>query len=204
MKVRVKICGVRRAEDAQQAVNLGAEFIGCVLAQDSPRRARLDEVLEIQQSVAGRAQVVLVFRAAGLGAIQAAVESTGVRRVQPHGADRNTCFQLESSGITVHRVHSLRPGSVVLPELEPEPSPARPALLDVGAGGSGSVFDWSLLAPRAPFATFIAGGISPENLSGLLPYEPYGIDLSSGVESAPGVKDRDRLCRLFECLEECA
>lgn len=207
MNVRVKICGVRRVQDAELAVELGADFIGCVLAQDSPRRATLDEVREILESVGGRAQLVLVFRAASVHEIEDAVESTGVQRVQPHGADERTCSRLERRGVTVHRVRSLSPGARRLPKLEPEPTEDRPALLDVGPGGSGTAFDWSLLAPRAPFATFIAGGISPENLAGLLAYRPYGIDLSSGVESSPGVpgvKDRDRLCRLFERLEECA
>lgn len=202
MNVRVKICGVRRPSDAERAVELGADFIGCVLAPDSPRRATPAEVREIQAAVFGRAQVVLVFRAGRPGEIEAAVEATGVFRVQPHGADPETCRALEAQGLTVHRVYRLAKGARALPVLSPSPAEHRPALLDGGAGGSGITFDWRLLAPRAPGATFIAGGLSPENLAELLPYQPYGIDLSSGVESAPGIKDRDRLCRLFECLED--
>ncbi len=88
-----------------------------------------------------------------------------------------------------------------LPRFEPPPTEAQPALLDVGGGGSGRCFDWTLLGERAPPATFIAGGIRPDNVRALLKYRPYGIDLASGVESAagvPGEKDEAKLRALFE------
>lgn len=85
-----------------------------------------------------------------------------------------------------------------MPSLEPRPTRARPALLDVGGGGTGRGFDWTLLGARAPDATFVAGGIRPDNVRVLLKYRPYGIDLSSGVESSPGVKDPHKLRALFE------
>jgi phosphoribosylanthranilate isomerase len=89
-----------------------------------------------------------------------------------------------------------------LPELSPAPTDASPAVLDVGDGGSGTPFDWSLLAPRAPSATFIAGGVTPHNVSALLRYRPWGIDLSSGVERVPGEKDHGSLRLLFAAVAE--
>jgi phosphoribosylanthranilate isomerase len=73
-----------------------------------------------------------------------------------------------------------------------------PALLDVGGGGSGRSFDWDLLGTEAPPFTFVAGGIRPENVEALLEHRPYGIDLASGVESEPGVKDEEKLRELFD------
>ena len=64
----------------------------------------------------------------------------------------------------------------------------------------GQAFDWSILGGRAPHATFIAGGVTPENVSALLRQQPWGVDLSSGVESVPGVKDPIKLGRLFAAL----
>jgi phosphoribosylanthranilate isomerase len=77
-------------------------------------------------------------------------------------------------------------------------------VLDVAAGGSGRRFDWALLGGRAPYATFIAGGITPDNVGALLRHAPWGIDVSSGVESAPGVKDGGRLKALFASLRQLA
>jgi phosphoribosylanthranilate isomerase len=88
-----------------------------------------------------------------------------------------------------------------LPAFACHPEPHRPAVLDAGAGGRGRRFRWELLGPRAPDATFIAGGIGPHNVLELLRYRPYGLDLSSGVESAPGIKDPERLSLFFERLE---
>ena len=197
----LKICGVRRVEDAILAVDLGARFVGCVLAGDSPRRASREEVRRIAGVVADRAQVVLVFRGESLEQIAQAVDETGIRRVQPHQAPESLSLQLEARGVIVHRVFALDPKSRTLPVITPSPSEERPALLDVGAGGSGVTFDWRLLEGGAPPATFIAGGIAPENLASLLAYGPFGVDISSGVESAPGIKDPERLRRLFAVLE---
>jgi len=89
-----------------------------------------------------------------------------------------------------------------LPPLLPEPHDDRPAILDVGGGGSGTPFSWEILGSRAPHATFIAGGIGPENIAALMRHHPYGVDLSSGVEVEPGIKDHARLNLFFENLEK--
>lgn len=203
MRVNVKICGLRRAADAARAVALGATHLGCVLAADSPRRANFDDVRAVCDASSG-VPVVLVFRDAPLAEILAACDATAVRRVQVHGADQMLLAALAANGCIVHRVLRVDPHTRALPALEPPPSPSQPALLDVGRGGSGECFDWRLLGERAPPATFIAGGIDPYNVEELLPRAPWGIDLSSGVESAPGVKDLTRLAALFTALERYA
>ena len=73
-------------------------------------------------------------------------------------------------------------------------------MFDVGGGGSGRAFDWRILGERAPERAFIAGGLRPENIGRLLPFRPWGVDVSSGIESAPGVKDPERLRRFFDLL----
>jgi phosphoribosylanthranilate isomerase len=73
-------------------------------------------------------------------------------------------------------------------------------LLDVGDGGSGRSFRWEILGDEAPRGVFIAGGIRPDNVAALLSHHPYGIDLSSGIESSPGVKDPKSMTAFFEAV----
>ncbi|MEM7203637.1 MAG: phosphoribosylanthranilate isomerase [Planctomycetota bacterium] len=201
MKPVLKVCGVRRAADADLAVALGARFVGCVLAADSPRCATHTEVERIRDAVRGRAEVVLVFRDADPTTIGASCERTGVRRVQPVGADAASLTALYAAGLVVHRVVAVAPETTALPAFAPPAGHHAPAVLDVGRGGTGRSFDWTLLADGAPPATLIAGGIDPHNVTTLLRYEPYGIDVSSGIETAPGVKDAGALRQLCAALE---
>ncbi len=202
MRSRVKICGVRRVADAQLAVELGATHIGCVLAKDSPRCAAMAEARDLAAALAGSAQLILVFRNANAEDIVEASAATGVANDQVHGADEAFYTGLETRGLIAHRVHSLPPGTTELPHLQPAPTEDCPSFLDVGRGGTGQAFDWTILDGRVPHATFIAGGVTPENVSALLRQQPWGVDVSSGVESAPGVKDPAKLERLFAVLAE--
>ena len=202
MKPRVKVCGVRLVEDAQFASGIGAKYIGCVLASDSPRCATLAEVRAIASALNDHAELVLVFRNAAVTTVLDASRATGITSVQPHGMDAAGADALKSAGCRVFRVYSIAAGASDLPALNPLPTPDEPAVLDVGQGGSGTPFDWQLLGQNAPDGLLIAGGISPDNVAQLLVHNPFGIDVSSGVESAPGIKDHDRLRRLFDALED--
>ncbi len=201
MQTKVKICGVRRLHDASLIAALGASHLGCVIAKDSPRQASMAQASQIQKELEEQLAVVLVCRNNSLAEILQACESTGIQRVQAHNLNAADAQQLQAQGIFLTKVYSLRAQAAHLPELSPPPTSQQPALLDVGHGGSGTPFDWAILAPKAPDNTFIAGGITPQNVKQLLPLKPYGIDLSSGVESAPGCKDADKLRTLFANLE---
>lgn len=202
MRPRVKICGVRRVADAQLAVELGATHIGCVLAVDSPRCATLEEARELAAALAGTAQMILVFRNPQAQDVAEVSTATGIANVQVHGVDEEFYASLETRGLIVHRVHSLSPGTTELPHLQPVPTEECPSFLDVGRGGAGQAFDWNILRGRVPHATFIAGGVTPDNVSALVGHQPWGVDLSSGVESAPGVKDPEKLKHLFAVVAE--
>jgi len=191
----IKICGVRRPLDAELAMALGATHIGCVLAADSPRRATIAEAHRLGELVAGRAQLVLVFRGAtGIG-IRGAAAATGASCVQPHGAGAALCAELEQHGLMVLRPY--RVDGTALPVPQPPPSAQQPALFDGGDGGEGRRFPWALLGGRAPQHVFVAGGITADNVGELLSHRPFGIDVASGVESVPGSKDHGRLRALF-------
>lgn len=198
----VKICGLTRPEDARLAAELGATHVGAILAPGSPRRVSAERARQVLEAAGSRATPVLVFRRAGAALVLRQALRAGVRHVQLYDCSADAALRLERAGLIVYRVYTVAADATALSGFALEPSPDRPAVLDTDGGGSGRTFRWELLAPRAPYATFIAGGINPDNVQRLLEHEPYGLDLSSGVESAPGIKDPARLERFFRRLAD--
>lgn len=198
MRPYVKICGLTRPKDARLAVSLGATHIGAVRVSSSPRCVSLAQAKAVFEAAGAGTETVLVCGTVPLAqAIDDAV-ACGARAVQLYGARPDDLTAAKAAGLSLFRSLDMEESSEVLPTLEPPPTDTHPAVLDVGGGGSGRRFDWTILGRRAPRATFIAGGIRPNNVRDLLTYEPYGIDLSSGVESAPGIKDAQKLGALFD------
>lgn len=194
----VKICGLTRREDSELASTLGATHLGCVLARDSPRQVAPREARGILGALTRPAVPVLVFRNQSAPDILSMVEEVGLTRtIQPHGISEKEVRHLESKGLTVHRV--LEGPDVRLENLSPRPD--RVFHFDGGRGGEGLRLDWTLFAPRAPRFCWIAGGIDRENLDELLRRRPWGIDLASGVESSPGVKDEALLREFFDAID---
>jgi phosphoribosylanthranilate isomerase len=198
MRPFIKICGLTRPDDARLAVRLGATHIGAVRTDASPRAVTPERAREIFAVGEGNVETVFVFKNVALASVIRDAKLSGARGVQLYDASDSDVTAVASEGFRVYRVYGVDEDARVLPKLVPPPTEARPALVDVGGGGSGRRFDWSLLGERAPHATFIAGGIRPDNVGALLRRRPYGIDLASGVESSPGVKDPDKLHALFE------
>lgn len=190
---KVKICGITRLEDAQACVELGADFLGFVFVRSSPRYIEPERAADIMRAI--RAAPPATRRLPKfVGVFADELEPVpGLDYVQLHGTESDD--DVRSAGLPA--IKALRVGDV-LPDTTAHPS-AEWLLFDTGAG-TGRRFDWSLLAmyPRTkPF--FLAGGLGPENAGAAISLvRPDGIDLSSGVESAPGVKDHAKLRTLFE------
>ena len=197
MKPLIKICGLTRPDDARLAVALGATHIGAVRTESSPRWVSAARARDVFAAAEGNAETVFVFKDIPLRQVIEDALVSGAGGVQLYDPSDEDVRAVASEGYRVYRVYRVEQDSSRLPRFEPPPTEAQPALLDVGGGGSGRRFDWTLLGERAPPATFIAGGIRPDNVRALLKHRPYGIDLASGVESAPGVKDETKLRALF-------
>jgi phosphoribosylanthranilate isomerase len=191
--VRVKICGVTTVDDAVAACDAGAHAIGLNFLATSPRAVTLERALEIREVVAPFVQVVGVFVNAAAGVIREACAAGCVDLVQLHGAE--TPEFAKELGIKPLRAIRVRSEA----DLAPLPAwerVARAIVLD-GAGLAGAFggasFDWSLVkAARALTSRplVLAGGLSPENVaSAIRAVRPAGVDVASGVESAPGRKD---------------
>ena len=142
---------------------------------------------------------MIVLRAPSFAEAMGRVEATGIPCVQLHSYREEVAAPLEDAGVRVHRV--LEAGMREAPRcaafLAKEIAPVH---LDVGGGGSGQTFDWSDLAGLDLEHVFVAGGITPDNVGDLLAYAPWGIDVSSGVEGSPGIKDHARLAALFAAI----
>ncbi len=202
MKPKVKICGVRRPEDAELALTLGATHLGTVMATRSPRCASVDEARAVA-AVASTVPHLLVFKDQSTEEISETARAVGGSHVQLYDPDDSQVERLNQLGFTVYRAITIATDAKTLPKLPDSRSTRVPIIIDAG-GGSGKAFDWQLLGLYAPDFVFIAGGIDTDNLADLLRHQPWGIDLSSGVEAAPGVKDPAKLHALFARLDAIA
>lgn len=201
MTTRVKICGITRADDARLCAELGADFLGLIFVPSSQRYVEPEqaaEIVERARETGRRPRFIGVFRDESPETIHRIAHRVGLDLIQFHGTESND--DIHTLGMPA--VKAIRVGET-LPDTSAHPS-AEWLLFDTfdarAAGGTGRTFDWSLLAmyPRTqPF--FLAGGIGPENVAAAISLvRPNAIDVSSGVESAPGVKDHEKLRTLFE------
>ena len=199
-RTRVKICGLTRPEDAMAAVAAGADALGVVLAP-SKRQVTLDQAAAVFAGVPPLVARVGVFVDARADFVWEAVERLGLTAVQLHGDEApETCAAAPAPVIKALRVG---PG-FDRASVERYRGVVSALLLDTlvvggAAGGTGKTFSWHDVAGRLPAwaPVLLAGGLGPDNVAeaiGVL--NPYAVDVSSGVEQAPGVKDH-RLIERF-------
>lgn len=198
---KIKICGLMREQDAVFAAESGADFLGFIFVPSTPRYIEPERAAAIAAKVreSGRApQMAGVFRDASADYMREIASLVGLDLAQLHGSE--TDEDVQTLGLPV--IKTLRVGDT-LPDTHSTPS-ATWLLFDTyderRAGGTGRRFDWSLLAlfdRNKPF--FLSGGLTPDNVVAAVSLvRPDAIDISSGVESAPGEKDHAKIARLFE------
>lgn len=192
MSTRVKICGITRLEDAQLCVEAGVDALGFNFWPGSKRYIEVERAREIAAALPSGVLRVGVFVQASPEAVRETVKRVGLAAVQLHGDEDPALY----SGVGVALWQVLR----VADRMPGAPSPAASAvLLDAkvaGFGGSGMRFDWKLARAAADWAlpVWIAGGLDPLNVGEALRLSgASGVDVASGVESAPGLKDPARV-----------
>jgi phosphoribosylanthranilate isomerase len=188
MDLLIKICGITRREDAEAAISAGADLVGFVFVPGTPRAVVPEEAVWIRDLVG--AATVGVFRDESLGRIVEIRDLLQLDRVQLHGGE--AADYLDALGSST--IRAVRPGAEVDWNRIEELSRRCLPLLDPG-GGDGVVWDWSTLSPSRPGLQFgVAGGLNPGNVGDAVrTLRPYLVDVSSGVESSPGVKDPDKI-----------
>ncbi|UCC81860.1 MAG: phosphoribosylanthranilate isomerase [Gemmatimonadota bacterium] len=204
VRTRVKICGLTRPLDAEFAARQGADALGVVFAA-GPRLLDVASAAEVLAAAPGRVQRVGVFADHALEFIQEAMERCRLDWIQLHGHETaELAAALSAKVIKAVRVT----GAADLERARDYPADA--FLLDAPAahgrlGGTGEVFDWSeaehLPWPRS--RVIVAGGLNPENVGAAVErLRPGGVDVSSGVEAAPGVKDHALTAAFIAAVRE--
>jgi phosphoribosylanthranilate isomerase len=195
---RVKICGITRPEDAELAVELGAWALGFILWPGSKRAADPAVAAGIAAAMRRRVALVGVFVNATLEEVAGHAEALQLSHVQLHGDEGPSyCAEVgRRTGCKVIKAVRITDASS-FQDLERFHTDLH--LLDTAArglrGGTGETWDWGLarLRPRKVPA-ILSGGLTPENVAeGIAALDPYAVDVASGVEAAPGVKDPARL-----------
>jgi phosphoribosylanthranilate isomerase len=203
MSVLVKVCGITQAADAAEAVALGAAAIGFVFWPRSPRYIEPGRAGDIVATLPSGVLAVGVFVDAAPDAVARIVEAAGLGAVQLHG-DEDAARYVGSAPRIVKAV-AVRDGIDLSAVVDAVP-PAVTVLLDahdpVRRGGTGRTIDWAAAAAVASSRPVIlSGGLHAGNVSAAVEaVRPHAVDVSSGVERAPGVKDPARLRAFFEAL----
>lgn len=196
--VRVKICGVTRVEDARAACEFGADVIGLNFYDRSPRFTPFAQAIKIQAAIGGRAKVVGVFVKPSREFVSKMLAELELDMLQIHGAE--SAQLLAGWPVPVIRPLSLRlEQSVADLEL---PHDADFILLDSYDprlyGGTGRAIPIDHLRNLDLRRCFVAGGLTPDTVGAVAALRPYGVDVASGVESAPGMKDHVKLRSFIE------
>ncbi len=205
---RIKICGITRLEDARLCAAWGADYLGFIQYPESPRYVAPEVAREIIQWLYGP-QTVGVFVQTPPEEINRIAAEAGFDLVQVHGdISPEACAAIERPVIRAIQVRHDASAEQLEALMEPFRDVVAYFLLDTYHtdlwGGTGESFNWRVardLAGRYPI--FLAGGIRAENvLEAIQTMRPYAIDLSSGVEEAPGIKDPALLEAFFERVQE--
>lgn len=199
---RVKICGITNLEDALTAVEAGADALGFVFVPDTPRFVKPDQVAAIVAELPPFVATVGLFASKDAARMRAIVDLCRLDAIQLHAdVSPDFCRNLDRRIIKAVRVKDESSLSI-LSDFD-----VNAFLLDAYVegklGGTGKVFDWSLALQAKDYGRIIvAGGLNPDNVSQAVHYvKPYGVDVSSGVESQPGRKNSDKVRKFIKAVK---
>jgi phosphoribosylanthranilate isomerase len=212
-RTRIKICGVRDVATARAAVEAGADAVGLVFVDGSPRQVTVEQAKQIVASLPAFVQAVGLFADAPAKVIHETCDATGLHCVQLHGRERPELLR-ELRGLSVIKALPFEAASFA-EVFEPwraaaeqlagiiwDTPPRGPGDL---RGGSGHTLDWAALSValrgvESP-VSILAGGLTPENVGqAIAVVQPFAVDVSSGVESSRGVKDAGKIRAFCEAV----
>ncbi|MEX0638902.1 MAG: phosphoribosylanthranilate isomerase [Balneolaceae bacterium] len=205
---KIKICGLTSLHDARFAAGARADYLGFIFTEESPRYIEPGKAAAIIQWIEGP-KTVGVFLNQPLDDVIEIASSTGIDLIQLHGTESpDYCNMVD---LPVIKAFHIGPGTR-RDELEKKIAEYRGAadyfLLDTGSkskwGGTGVPFDWSVGSGlEKEYPLFLAGGLNPDNISDAWSVlKPYAFDISSGLEMEPGIKDFEKIEKLFDQLDK--
>jgi len=203
MSTRVKICGITNLADAQAAIEAGADALGFIFYEKSPRRMTISTVAKISKQLPPFVLRVGVFVNASEELVTRAIGECGLSLLQFHGDELpEFCTRFSLMSIKAFRIRDAES----LKEMPKYPTEAW--LLDAcsaeNLGGTGEKFNWDLAVEAQKFGkpVFLAGGLTPENVAAAVrKVQPFGVDVSSGVESSPGKKDHAKVKAFIKAVQ---
>jgi phosphoribosylanthranilate isomerase len=206
MRTRVKICGITSVADGLAAARHGADAIGLIFYPPSPRLVSPERACEIGRSLPAFVARVAVFVDPSREEVAAAIDACRPDYLQFHGAEQPDFCR--GFGVPYLKAARVRPEVNLLESLSPFQDAAawlldayRPDLY----GGTGEAFDWDLIPPQLARPIVLSGGLDAENVGAAIRrVRPWAVDVSSGVESAKGVKDERRIAAFLAGVRDAA
>ena len=204
--MRIKICGITRRDDAERALAIGADAIGCVFYPGSPRAVSLDVAADISRGVSGLGMMVGLFVNQSAEDVQSVLDRVPLHTLQFHGAESEAfCRQFNRPYIKAIPMS----GDINLADEHLAYASATALLLDsVHAGefgGSGQGFDGRGVEPGLSRRVILAGGLSSTNVAAAIAQvQPAAVDVSSGVEKEVGIKDEAKMKAFIEAARSAA
>jgi phosphoribosylanthranilate isomerase len=202
-RTRIKICGLTREADVDAAVEAGADAIGFVLYDKSPRHVSLRRAAELARRLPVFVMPVGLFVNASDASLDAAMQAIPQLLPQFHGDETpDACRRPARPYLRAARMAA----GFDLLDFASRFSDAQALLLDAhveGFGGGGKVFDWSVIPHNVPLPVVLSGGLHAGNvIPGIQLVRPWAVDVSSGVESAKGIKDAEAIRRFCDAVRE--
>jgi phosphoribosylanthranilate isomerase len=203
MRTRVKICGITRCEDAQLAVDAGVDAIGLVFYEKSLRFVSTESAAEISQVIPAFVSRVALFKDADKQMVESVLQAVEIDLIQFHGSEMpDFCEQFSRPYIKALGMKGAEHDADFLRSSVEKYKLAKALLLDGHApgeaGGTGEAFDWASIVTVAR-PVVLAGGLTPENVKQAIDLvHPFAVDVSSGVESAPGIKDKEKIAAFMK------
>jgi phosphoribosylanthranilate isomerase len=188
---RIKICGITRMEDILAAASCGADAIGLVFYEHSPRHVSITQAKQLAEALPPFVTVVGLFVDAEAPFVREVLAGVPLDMLQFHGDESpEYCAQFSRPYLKAIRVKA----GVDLLQCASDFCGAKGLLLDAHVegilGGTGTVFDWTLIPQKLPLPVILSGGLDAENVAeAIKQVRPYAVDVSSGVEAAKGIKD---------------
>ncbi len=203
MSVTVKICGITNLEDARAAAEAGADAIGFMFYAPSPRSISFETVEEIARELPPTVAKVGVFVNPEEDLVRTAIARCGLNILQFHGEESSDfCRQFRVMSLKAFRIKD----TLSLGLLSTYQTDAFLLDSDIAGkqGGTGETFNWDLAVEAKQFGKpiFLAGGLTPENVADAIrQVRPFGVDVSSGVESSPGKKDHAKVRAFIKAVK---
>lgn len=204
MRVRSKICGITRVEDALAAVDAGADAIGLVFYARSPRAVSVEQAVAIVEALPPFVTSVGLFVNMPRDQIQALLQRVPLDLLQFHGDESPA--DCEGYGRPYIKALRVRPDEDLSVTMAPYAG-ARGILLDTFVegvpGGTGAAFDWSLVPQGVAKPIILAGGLEASNVAAAIrQVRPYAVDVSGGVEASKGIKDANKIRAFVQAVRD--